>query len=1175
MSSNLFKSKALLFGGALVAVAAAGLLGCTLEPYILTSEELYTRNFIKDFGLIDPNQDWNLAKEATVTVNLGDAVHKSVKIYGNVQGKYYLVADLTDISGRLDVPVDVPESTTDFMVVTNGRKYYGGLASPIDCSEMSRGVPNGNDYTEDTNTNPAVYEATKSGYSVMVQHTNKGNGAASGYGTAGDEYQYFNTQQMSPLIATTPWEKYYSLNTGGWSKENINGDIGLLPESGEFNRKKSVLEQWITQKRDEGKTIVEDFKITTGDDGSFTLFPYYYGTNLVHELGVYLLDDKGNPILADGSEYNSNIVSSNTLTTLDKFVYFPVFRDREAGDLQVQPHYDSRIKDIMLSWGGENPEGNKFDEYTFTIDEKFELEKYVYINLENIGWVSYSDYLTKYDGNQTHSRVAYHFWVDEVFNDNDPKPVTHATCTRDGVVTPLASTTGEKAWASIGIAYNLKVADKGAGKGFIEGRECTLGYYVTEPAVHQHSYTEEFTALPATMTLDDDWNCYFEPSDYFENDVTDKLNCNVEKYGATTLPASAFTDVDDTYSIVISIDPANRVFLAYGNWSGNFEGEYTYMSNGTQYTSSDSKTQVISTFEVPVQNWMIARLKENGLLIHAPENAFTITKLALKRPLKVGEIADTWTWTSNGKANAISKLKEYYKDTNPGTQNCDCDKSIDFSNADMQVVIPADAGHDKIHYFVKWTLGNTSANARRRNAPAQTRHTGSRDSDSGSRPSFLNANGTWMDVNTYWSRYLPDNDEVASYPTNMTMLARSRGYDIKIMVEDGQGNKVPYKGSLGMYLKVIGAYEIDNDGNEQYSTTKSMYQQTFPYVVFSQKKFNRAANGEESEQISALSVKHPVTERTFLTFEDMRVTRNGVTPDQYWEYSSDRDVNDLIFNISNYGSISNDKEEISEKTNDEAISWLWAVEDLGSTDDFDFNDMVMKITSVTGNRITKDQDGKESKVELYKKVTFQPLCAGGTLPLYVQYTKDGKTYTLKPGVFKEEDLDYEGDEFKEASDISDIQIDGSAADDESEIHRWFGDGTYPSTSMINTNGEKIKSKTCVLYLKDGFSIAGFGSGSKKGPQGGLTVYVRDDRGQQDYTDITDGKDDWTISTPDPGKVSQMFMIYDAKTPWRWPTERTHILEAYPDFKEWVKDGNNEEWYKVHKGNTCPRYDLGE
>ena len=31
--------------------------------------------------------------------------------------------------------------------------------------------------------------------------------------------------------------------------------------------------------------------------------------------------------------------------------------------------------------------------------------------------------------------------------------------------------------------------------------------------------------------------------------------------------------------------------------------------------------------------------------------------------------------------------------------------------------------------------------------------------------------------------------------------------------------------------------------------------------------------------------------------------------------------------------------------------------------------------------------------------------------------------------------------------------------------------------------------------------------------------------------------------------------------WAWPTERTKVQKAYPDFANWSANSNNIEWYK--------------
>lgn len=1316
MFPNLSKSKKLLLGSTLVAAASAGFLGCQLDPYIITAEEQYTRNFIKDFGLIDPNQDWNLAKEATVSINLGDGVCSSVKVYGKVQDTYYLVADLTDISGTIEVPVDVPESCDDFLVKVNNRKFYGHLGETIDCSDLSRGIPGATTVDEEgkiINYNPVEYTEycdVESGeyagkYGVSVKHTNRGNGENGG------EYQYFNTQQISPLISTTPWDSYYSKNTKQWT-HNPDHWVGLLPESGKFNRESYELTNWLNDRKAEGKSIVEDFRINTGADGTFTLFPYYYGTNLKHELGVYLLDEKGNPLLKKGG-----VADKTGNYSLEDFISFKIFEDRAPGDLQVQAHYDDQITGIRLKNG--NP--------VFELGENYNLQDEVEIERGTEGWMSYQKYIDTY-GSQYHSRVAYHFWIDDPSEETMyQNPDSFARIYNNGIVTPLKLTkdhTDGIAYANVAIQTKLKNSEKyGAGVGLIDGVEKDFTYKVVPASTVKSVDIEESElkmCLGDTRTLNvtlkdkngktllladyfdkisvtGDWNTdicqiykdestktikltavgsgecwprvyvtasdydgifdyvhvltsphhitkeyiwpsddnteentvpsdvinkwpeYFALSDEYKKDVTKELfsEASEEENWARTytdeaggwdtrkLDKNVFKDADNTYKLRFKIDKSHQLIIRPGWWNNPVGYDY-YVGDSKYSSDNDYKTIAATEFEILLSDEMLTLFKEQGISIqNASGENVTFLKVQMVRPVKDGEVVHDWT--ANGKQNVAAYLATYY--TGKAGTTCDyCGSTFNFGSITPIVTIMDDAGYDNIHYTVTWEQqgGAYSVSKYGPSARSRSRSVASREYNADSE-AFLNKGGTWQDVNSYWSRYLPHQEEVASYPPNVCMSARSRGYDVTITYGiDEKGDPKPWVGNLGMYLKVVGSYDIlserGSDGKIIYP--QEFYEQYTPYtkgntdkkkeeyVVFSQKRFNKAADGASSNQISALSVKHPKSGRTFLTFEDMRLTRNDVTPADFYrpEKSSDRDVNDLIFNISNFADITNDDDEkITEdpvEPTEETISWLWAVEDLGATDDFDFNDMVMKITSVTGNQVTKDKDGNETgKVELYKKVTFQPLCAGGTLPLYVQYTKDGKTYTLKPGVFKEEGLKYEGSEFKGASKISEIHRNGEVADDASEIHHWFGDGTYPSTMMINTDGSsKIKASTCVLYLNDGFSIEGFGSGGRVGPQGGLTVFVDDDRSEQNSSGITsnwesDGSGGWTIAPPEEGKVSQMFMLHDASTKWHWPTERTHILTAYPDFKDWVSGKDTDgEWYKNVKGsdkNVCPRYDLGE
>lgn len=107
-----------------------------------------------------------------------------------------------------------------------------------------------------------------------------------------------------------------------------------------------------------------------------------------------------------------------------------------------------------------------------------------------------------------------------------------------------------------------------------------------------------------------------------------------------------------------------------------------------------------------------------------------------------------------------------------------------------------------------------------------------------------------------------------------------------------------------------------------------------------------------------------------------------------------------------------------EIVHNEGLSWILAVEDLGTTDDYDFNDAVIGVERIAGTTTAK----------------ITPLAAGGTLPIHLMH--DGK-------VVSEELHSYWG-----------------KTDD--------GEGNYP---MINTQSEGKPGESFEVEVGREFSLA--------------------------------------------------------------------------------------------------------
>lgn len=97
---------------------------------------------------------------------------------------------------------------------------------------------------------------------------------------------------------------------------------------------------------------------------------------------------------------------------------------------------------------------------------------------------------------------------------------------------------------------------------------------------------------------------------------------------------------------------------------------------------------------------------------------------------------------------------------------------------------------------------------------------------------------------------------------------------------------------------------------------------------------------------------------------------NGVQYIGFEDGGGDEDLNDIVFVMD--GDV-DDTDDIIDVPSDEPVvedaSWIVACEDLGSTDDYDFNDVVFKVSHAAGSGVA----------------TVTPLAAGGTLPASIYH----------------------------------------------------------------------------------------------------------------------------------------------------------------------------------------------
>lgn len=123
-----------VFGAVLVACAS-----CSDEVPPIPASELYTREFVKTFGVMSPSQDWNAASRGSVSVTT-DAPAR-VQVSAKIRGKNYLLANYSDVSGTRDIRFDVPKGVKEVTVQCGTEKVKTTLGGKVSFANTGRTVP--------------------------------------------------------------------------------------------------------------------------------------------------------------------------------------------------------------------------------------------------------------------------------------------------------------------------------------------------------------------------------------------------------------------------------------------------------------------------------------------------------------------------------------------------------------------------------------------------------------------------------------------------------------------------------------------------------------------------------------------------------------------------------------------------------------------------------------------------------------------------------------------------------------------------------------------------------------------------------------------------------------------------------------------------------------------------
>ncbi|MCC8120010.1 MAG: LruC domain-containing protein [Bacteroidales bacterium] len=294
----------------------------------------------------------------------------------------------------------------------------------------------------------------------------------------------------------------------------------------------------------------------------------------------------------------------------------------------------------------------------------------------------------------------------------------------------------------------------------------------------------------------------------------------------------------------------------------------------------------------------------------------------------------------------------------------------------------------------------------------------------------------------------------------------------------------------------------------------------------------------------------------YLCFEDW--------PDE--SRNSDMDLNDMVCRITPTTLTTTTTTEVELET--KSFTWLIAAEDLGTTDDFDFNDMVVAVSSLPTTDVQTDQT--------FSIVQFKALAAGGTLPLYLHlvdkqlYIRENSSSTYVSSCTRstsngKNDFVLFPDNINPNSITAIESMDVSKA----EWHKWFGNGEYSSSTMINTeSGYTVEGMTSTVYLNGTYTITQYGNVENNTIEGFCITVNGYDLESNNTDPNSSDKEKRKLTPPEKGSAPQMFVILDqgdlSDNPkgWRWPKERCDIMDAYQYFQPWAADHtSNTDWHK--------------
>lgn len=114
------------------------LSACSADEIPLPEEELYAREFVKEFGITDPDHDYNMAKQSGIKVVTASPT--DLKVYAEVKGKTYLFAEARQVSGTTAIPFALPKGVDEVTVKVGNHLFKTPIDQTLDLRNVSRTI---------------------------------------------------------------------------------------------------------------------------------------------------------------------------------------------------------------------------------------------------------------------------------------------------------------------------------------------------------------------------------------------------------------------------------------------------------------------------------------------------------------------------------------------------------------------------------------------------------------------------------------------------------------------------------------------------------------------------------------------------------------------------------------------------------------------------------------------------------------------------------------------------------------------------------------------------------------------------------------------------------------------------------------------------------------------------